>query len=193
MCRKLYERCAKYAAESGAHVAVDAYSGGGLLTAMLAKQLGKAYGIESVREAVECADELVEANKLEGRVTNLCGRVEDRLPELLRYLNGQDVFLVCDPPRKGIDRATVRAILGSGIRTVAIISCNPATMARDVGILTGALIETEQGLVKNPAYAEEGMAGFYRPRLIQPLDMFPQTKHVETLVLLSKKPDESLG
>lgn len=187
VCRKLYERCAKYAAESGAHVAVDAYSGGGLLTAMLAKQLGKAYGIESVREAVECADELAEANKLEGRVTNLCGRVEDRLPELLRYLNGQDVFLVCDPPRKGIDRATVRAILGSGIRTVAIISCNPATMARDVGILTGALTEQDGELKKNAAYTAEGLDGYYRIVSVQPFDMFPQTKHVETLVCLERK------
>ena len=119
--------------------------------------------------------------------------MEDELPKLLSRIPAEQVFLVVDPPRKGVDRATLRAILASGIRTVAMISCNPSTMARDVGILTGALIETEQGLVKNPAYAEEGMAGFYRPRLIQPLDMFPQTKHVETLVLLSKKPDESFG
>ena len=191
VCRKLYERTVRCALESGAAVAIDAYSGCGLLTAMLAKQMGEAYGIEVVREAVDCADSLISINKLEGKMHNICGRVEDELPKLLSRIPAEQVFLVVDPPRKGVDRATLRAILASGIRTVAMISCNPSTMARDVGILTGALIETEQGLVKNPAYAEEGMAGFYRPRLIQPLDMFPQTKHVETMVVLRRNQDKN--
>ena len=94
--------------------------------------------------------------------------------------------LVVDPPRKGVDRATLKAILRSGIPSVAMISCNPATMARDVGILTGALLEEGTGLKKNPEYKQEGMEGYYKLLSVQPFDMFPQTKHVETLVCLSK-------
>jgi hypothetical protein len=57
-----------------------------------------------------------------------------------------------------------------------------------LGVLTGSLIENENGeLVKNPAYTEEGVSGYYTIEKIQPYDMFPQTKHVETLVVLSQK------
>ena len=69
---------------------------------------------------------------------------------------------------------------------MAMISCNPSTMARDVGLLTGALIEEGNELKKNPAYTPEGLAGHYRVVSVQPFDMFPQTKWVETLVLLCR-------
>lgn len=187
VCRKLYERVARYGVESGAAVAIDAYSGGGILTALLARQIGKAYGIEAVAEASACADALVEPNKLEGRMFNICGRVEDKLPEVLSEAIAKETFLVVDPPRKGVDRGTLRAILHSGIPRVAMISCNPATMARDVGILTGALVEEGSELKKNPNFASGGQEGFYSIISIQPFDMFPQTKWVETLVCLERK------
>jgi tRNA/tmRNA/rRNA uracil-C5-methylase (TrmA/RlmC/RlmD family) len=86
------------------------------------------------------------------------------------------------------------ALLESGIEKLTIISCNPSTLARDLGILTGRLIEKEGSngeLIKNPAYEGipegETLAGYYAPALIQPYDMFPQTKHVETLVCLCKQ------
>ena len=187
ICRKLYERTVRYAVECGAKVAIDAYSGCGLLTAMLAKQVGMAYGIEMVREATDCANELIEPNKLEGKMINICGKVEEKLPAVLKQVSREETFLVVDPPRKGIDRETVHAILSSGIPYVAMISCNPSTMARDVGLLVGSLVETEEGLKKNEVYAPDGTEGYYRIEGIQPLDMFPQTKHVETLVLLCRK------
>ena len=187
VCRKLYDRAARCAAQSGAETAIDAYSGGGLLTAMLARSVGKAYGIEVVREASECADALRAMNKLEGRMVNICGRVEEVLPSLLQSLDAQKTFLLVDPPRKGVDRAVIRAILDSGIRHVAMISCNPSTMARDAGILTGALIEEGNELKKNSAYTAEGLDGYYRLVSVQPFDMFPQTKHVETLVCLERR------
>ena len=186
VCRKLYERAVRYAAESGASVAIDCYSGGGMLTAMLARQLGRAYGIECVAEAVECADELKALNKLEGKMFNLCGTVEQRLPALLSEVDPASAFLLSDPPRKGMDRATIGAILSAGIPHMAMISCNPSTMARDVGLLTGALIEEGNELKKNPAYTPEGLAGHYRVVSVQPFDMFPQTKWVETRVLLCR-------
>ena len=68
-----------------------------------------------------------------------------------------------------------------------MISCNPATMARDVGILTGALIEEGNELKKNPNYTAGGKDGYYSIVSVQPFDMFPQTKWVETLVCLERK------
>ncbi len=187
VCRKLYERVARFGLESGATAAIDAYSGGGILTALLARQIGRAYGIEAVAEASACADALVEPNKLEGRMFNICGRVEDKLPEVLNGLIAKETFLVVDPPRKGVDRGTLRALLESGIPRIAMISCNPATMARDVGILTGALIEEGNELKKNPNYTAGGKDGYYSIVSVQPFDMFPQTKWVETLVCLERK------
>ena len=186
VCRKLYERITRYAALSKATVAVDCYSGGGMLTAMLAKQLSKAYGIECEREASQCADELVALNKLEGRMVNLCGKVEDLLPDLLGKINPADVFLVVDPPRKGIDRGTLKAILDTGIRHMAMISCNPATMARDVGFLTGTLTEDENGALKKNTSDSSFGGTYFNLSYIQPFDMFPQTKHIEILVILDR-------
>ena len=185
VCRKLYDRAVRYAAQCGAEVAVNAYSGGGLLTAMLARSLGKAYGIEIVKEAHECAESLKLYNKLDDKMTNFCGKVEDVLPGLMEKISPDKTFLLVDPPRKGVDRGTLKAVLSSGIRHIAMISCNPATMARDVGILTGALKEEGAELKKNADYSSE--QGFYNVVSVQPFDMFPQTKHVETLVVLSKK------
>lgn len=194
VCRKLYDRAARYAAESGAEVAIDAYSGIGLLTAMLAKAVGKAYGIEVVRESSACADALKDNNKLGDKMFNVCGKVEEELPSLLAKLDADKIFLLVDPPRKGVDRGVLKSILASEIKTVAMISCNPSTMARDVGLLTGALIEKDGELKKNPAYTAAGVDGFYRLVSVQPFDMFPQTKWVETLVLLShKEPDSHIS
>ena len=100
-----------------------------------------------------------------------------------------------DPPRAGIARSVLKAVLASDIPEIAVISCNPATLARDVGILTGGLIEKDGELVKNPDFqgTEEGVNGYYRIRSVQPFDMFPQTKHVETLVCLSKKSEKHIS
>lgn len=193
VCRKLYDRTVKAAAESGCTAAIDCYSGGGLMTAMLAKTLGKAYGIEIVREAVDCADGLKSLNKLQDKMSNRCGKVEDILPSVLEEVDADQCFLVVDPPRKGVDRATLRAILKSGVKKMAMISCDPATMARDAGVLTGALTEIDGELRKNPDYRKNG-GGHFKIQCVQPFDMFPQTKHVETLVVLSKKiPDSHIN
>ena len=104
--------------------------------------------------------------------------------------SGLLLYLV-DPPRAGIARSVVKALLSSGIPKLTLISCNPATLARDLGILTGRLIENDKGeLIKNPAYEglseTETLEGYYQIERVQPYDMFPQTKHVETLVCLTK-------
>jgi 23S rRNA (uracil1939-C5)-methyltransferase len=115
----------------------------------------------------------------------------------LKKEKGEKLRLILDPPRAGIARSVLKALLESGIPKLTLISCNPATLARDLGILSGRLIESGGELIKNPAYEGmvegETLSGYYAVEKIQPYDMFPQTKHVETLVQLShKKPDTNL-
>ena len=184
---KLYKDALKTVSADGDEVVVDAYSGGGLLTAMIAKKVKRVYGIELEEEASRCADSLKEKNGLTN-MTNICGYVEEKLPGVLQKEEGEKLRLILDPPRAGIARSVLYALLKSGIPTLTLISCNPATLARDLGILTGSLIENEKGeLVKNPAYTDEGLVNYYEVKKIQPYDMFPQTKHVETLIVLQRK------
>lgn len=188
---KLYKDALKAVCADGDEVVVDAYSGGGLLTAMIAKKAKRVYGIELEAEASRCADSLKAKNGLDN-MTNICGYVEEKLQGVLEKEKGEKVRLILDPPRAGIARSVTKALLSSGIPTLVLISCNPATLARDLGILTGRLIETDMGeLVKNPAYEgkaeDEVLDGYYAIEKIQPYDMFPQTKHVETIVCLRKQ------
>ncbi len=189
---KLYRDALRTVANRGDEVVIDAYSGGGLLTAMIAKQVKRAYGIELEEEASRCADSLKAKNGLTN-MTNICGYVEEKLSAVLEKEKGENLRLILDPPRAGIARNVLQALLASGIPELTIISCNPATLARDLGILTGKLIEKEGELVKNPV-SEESLEGYYEIKSVQPYDMFPQTKHVETLVCLSqKKPDSTIN
>ena len=188
---KLYKDALKSVTGDGDEVVVDAYSGGGLLTAMIAKKAKRVYGIELEKEASACADALKKKNGLEN-MYNICGAVEDKLAGVMEKEKGEKVRLILDPPRAGIARSVVKALLASGIPQMTLISCNPATLARDLGILSGRLVENDKGeLVKNAAYEgvdeKETLAGYYEISYIQPYDMFPQTKHVETLVILQRK------
>lgn len=150
------------------------------MTAMFAKKCRHAYGIEIVPEASRCADGLKRKNGLEGRMTNICGKVEERLPAILE--REESATVVLDPPRAGVQPSVLHALMSGGIGTIVMISCNPATLARDLGILTGSLVENEAGeLVKSPA-----PKGPYQILFVQPYDMFAQTKWVEVLVKLSR-------
>ncbi len=177
---KLYERALKEVAATGEEVVVDCYSGAGLLTAMVAKQAKRVYGIELSKEASLCADKLKAKNNLQN-MYNICGKVEEELPHVLDEEKNEQVSLILDPPRAGIHKSVVQALIKSGIKKLVLISCNPATLARDLGLLTGSLIEDEKGqLIKGNG------KGAYKIKTIIPYDMFPQTKHVETLVCLNK-------
>ncbi|MBP5242056.1 MAG: 23S rRNA (uracil(1939)-C(5))-methyltransferase RlmD [Clostridia bacterium] len=178
--KKMYDQALQEVAATGNEVVVDCYSGAGLLTAMAAKRAKRVYGIEIVPEASACADRLKVKNGLDNMI-NICGKVEDELPHVLAKEKNEQVTLILDPPRAGIHRSVLRAIEKSGIERVVLISCNPATLARDLGLLAGVLTETEDGqLVKGTDN------GVYKIASLQPFDMFPQTKHVETLVCLTR-------
>ncbi len=176
---KLYSRVIEEADEDG--VALDLYSGGGMLTAMLAKKCKTAYGIEIVEEASRCADELKVRNNLQDRMHNICGDVGENIQTVFGKTQGKKRIIVCDPPRKGMERSVVKAIAKAEADKVILISCNPATLARDLGLLLGTLEEREGELVKSAC-----PSGAYEIVSITPFDMFPQTPHVETLVVLKK-------
>lgn len=181
MRTKLYADAVESVTEGGDEVVIDAYSGGGLMTAMVAKRAKAVYGIELEEEAVRCADALKEKNGL-SNMQNICGYVEEQLPRVLEKVRGERLRLIVDPPRAGIHRTALKAIEESGVEKITYVSCNPATLARDLGILTGTLIEKDGALVKT-----ENPQGNYKIVSVTPYDMFPQTKHVETLVVLQRK------
>ena len=180
--RKLYKEVVKLATAKNT-VALDLYSGGGMLTAMLANACGQAYGVEIVKEATACADELKTLNGLNGKMFNICGKVEDEINNVFDLTEGKERVIVCDPPRKGMERSVIKAILAAKPNKIILVSCNPSTLARDLGLLCGTLKEDENGqLVK-----EQTPNSPYTITQITPFDMFPQTKHVESVVCLSRK------
>ena len=143
---------------------IDLYCGIGTISLLAAKRAKNVLGIEVVPSAIENA----KANAIKNGITNaefICGAVEDVIPKLLTSEKQDFTSLILDPPRKGADPKAIEAIIASGIPRIAYISCNPATLARDCKLLSSAGYALEQ---------------------IRPVDMFPETEHVETVVLLSK-------
>jgi 23S rRNA (uracil1939-C5)-methyltransferase len=159
---KLYAITAKYA--GGAAVAVDAYCGTGLIALSIASGCEKVIGVEIEQEAVNAAQKAA----LDNGITNaefVCAKAEHALPDMLNRGLEPDVVVV-DPPRKGCDAELIQALAQSGAQRIVYVSCNPSTLARD---------------------AKELAKGGYAPVEVQPVDMFPWTEHVETVVLMSKK------
>lgn len=144
---------------------IDAYSGAGLLSSILAKNAKNVYGVEIVKEATENAEKLKKLNKL-NNLTNINGDCAKEIPKLAEKLKGNFVVVV-DPPRKGLDSKVVDAFLNAEPQKIVYLSCGPSTLARDLGLL----------LEK------------YDIEEITPFDMFPQTSNVETLVSLNLKVD----
>jgi 23S rRNA (uracil1939-C5)-methyltransferase len=143
---------------------VDLYCGAGTFALFFAKHGCDVFGVEENASAVAEAVENAELNGLQDRVRVCSGRVE----EVLRRSEGRDVMrraqiVFLDPPRKGSDEATLGAVAAAGVPNIWYLSCDPATLARDLKFLT---------------------AKGYRFGVVQPFDMFPQTGHVETLVTL---------
>ncbi len=184
VCSKLYSAVRSAVNADEFTTVIDAYSGAGLLTALLAKNAEKAIGIEIVPEAVECADQLAKVNKLSEKITNYLGKCEDILPQVIEREKqlGNKTCLVLDPPRKGCDLKVINSIINSDIDRIVYVSCKPSTLARDIGLLVGSL-EVVDGEIKKA----ENYTARYEIELVRPFDMFAQTKHVETLVCLSRK------
>lgn len=147
----------------------ELYSGVGLLTAELALRLTDAHitAVEIVPEAVKDAEKLMRSLGLSERVTEICGDAAEHM----RSLAGSTAprALLVDPPRKGCDVAVLSAAAEAEFQRIVYISCNPATLARDLKFLT------DRG---------------YALVSLRPYDLFPQTMHVETLAVLEKAKKE---
>ncbi len=183
VCEKLYSAVKQLVDADENTTVIDAYSGAGLMTAILAKDAKKAIGIEIVKEAVKLADELAVNNALDKKIRNYLGKCEDILPDIIKKETdlGNKTCLVLDPPRKGCDIKVINSIIKSGVEKIVCVSCLPSTLARDVGLIIGSL-EVVDGQVKrvdNPTHR-------YTIESVQTFDMFAQTKHVETVVCLTK-------
>lgn len=150
----------------GDGIVVDAYSGAGLLTAMCSKKCKFAYGIEIVDEATKSADNLAKSNAITN-MKNICGDSVTELPRLLSSLD-ENITLILDPPRKGCDIKVMEAIAKSRPNKIIYISCNPSTLSRDIYNLTN-------------------LTSDYNLESVTPYDMFPNTKHVETVAILQLK------
>ncbi|MBR0134662.1 MAG: 23S rRNA (uracil(1939)-C(5))-methyltransferase RlmD [Clostridia bacterium] len=163
MCRLYSAAIDALAPEPGDDV-MDLYCGTGTITLAMAKKAGTVTGIECVRRAIDDA----KASAARNGITNaefIVGEAETVLPRLVREGRRANKLLL-DPPRKGAARAALEAIAGTGTERIVYVSCDPATLARDCRIL----------------------AGFgYGIGSVQPVDMFPNTSHVETVVLLRRK------
>ena len=141
-------------APSAGDVFVDCYAGGGLFTVTVGKDAGEVHAIEVSPTALSDLRHNLEANEVKGEV--LPGEFETRLAAV----PGPIDLLVVDPPRTGLRSAGVEAVLDAFPRVIAYVSCDPASFARDAGALVG------QG---------------YRLNWVTPVDLFPQTWHVEAV------------
>ena len=149
----LYEQALDFAEVDGAKTVLDAYCGIGTLSLISARHAKRVIGIECVEQAIVDAEENARHNNVDN-AQFFCGRVEDFVHLFLDV----DVAFI-NPPRKGVDPSVVDALNAFGPKRLVYISCNPATLARDAKML-----------IK------------YRLVKAQPVDMFPQTMHVESVV-----------
>ena len=141
-------------------IIADAYCGAGTISLLLSSFCKKVIGIESVPEAVADAVRNAAFNSI-NNASFICGKVEDLLPKYCHSVSS----ILLDPPRKGCDPSVLSCVAESNIPRLVYISCNPATLARDVAVLSSLGFSVE---------------------FVQPIDMFPHTSHVETVVLMSR-------
>lgn len=183
VCKKLYSEVKKAVNCNGENVVIDAYSGAGLMTAILAKDSKSAIGVEIVKEATVLADALAKDNALDHKIVNYNARCEDVIPKIVKEQSEKtdNLSIVLDPPRKGCDVKVISAIKESNVNKIVYVSCLPSTLARDVGLLVGTLELKDGQIVKS-----ENPKIQYKVDYVKPFDMFPETKHVETLVSLSR-------
>lgn len=163
MAEKLYQTAIDFSDLNSDSIVIDAYSGIGTIGLSFAKQVKEVYGVEVIETAVEDAKKNAERNG----ITNahyVADSAENAMAKWSKDGIKPDVIIV-DPPRKGLTESFIKASVAMQPEKITYVSCNPATMARDI-----------------KRYQELG----YGLKKVQPVDLFPQTHHVETVALLSK-------
>jgi len=159
----LYKQALDYAGLTGEETVIDAYCGIGTISLFLAQNAKQVMGVEIVEQAIEDAKQNAELNGFTNTYFE-AGPAEEVIPRWYSEGKTADV-LVVDPPRKGCDEALLQTIIEHKPKRVVYVSCNPSTLARDLRILED---------------------GGYKTIEITPVDMFPQTVHVETVVLITR-------
>ncbi|MGC7870592.1 23S rRNA (uracil(1939)-C(5))-methyltransferase RlmD [Desulfosporosinus sp. SYSU MS00001] len=156
--RRLYQTVLDWAELSNEKVVWDLYCGIGTITLALAAKAKKIWGIEENPYAVKDAKENAKHNRIEN-VEFITGKVEDTFPQI----TDQPDIVVLDPPRAGAHKSVLERLLELQPAQIIYVSCDPGTLARDLGVL---------------------QSGGYQVAEVQPVDMFPWTPHVETVVSL---------
>ncbi len=159
---KLYGKALEYADLQGEEIVYDIYSGIGTISLFLAKNAKHVYGVESIGAAVKDAEQNAIRNNVDN-TTFITAKAEDEVPKMYKKGIVGDVVVV-DPPRKGCEVAVLDTILEMAPKRIVYVSCKASTLARDL-----------KHLCEN---------GPYKLEAVQPVDMFPWTSHVETVVKL---------
>jgi len=159
-CEKLYAKVAEYADLTGREVVADLYSGTGTIPIWLSDSAAMIYGIEIVESAVEDARQNAALNSIEN-----CRFILGDMKDVLPALEYRPDVMIIDPPRVGMHKDVVAQVISMRPDKIVYVSCNPATLARDLEMLSQV----------------------YGIREVQPVDMFPHTYHIESVALLEKK------
>ena len=163
MAEKLYQTAIDFSDLTADDIVIDAYSGIGTIGLSLADRVQQVYGVEVVEEAVADAKANADRNGIRN-ADYVCAPAEEAMSQWLTQGIKTTVIIV-DPPRKGLTESFIRSSASVGADKITYISCNVATMARDIKL-----------------YEELG----YKLSKVQPVDLFPQTHHVEVVGLLVK-------
>ena len=160
----LYQKAIEFAGLSGKETVIDAYCGIGTIGMVAARSAKQVIGVELNRDAVRDAIANAKQNQMENIYFH-CADAGKFMTEMAQNGEKADVVLM-DPPRAGSDEAFLSSVVTLSPKKVVYISCNPKTQARDLAYLT---------------------AHGYTVKRIQPVDMFPHTNHVETVVMMEKR------
>lgn len=161
---ELYKIVRDFARLNGTELVYDLYTGTGTIANFIASQAHKVIGIEYVPEAIEDAKVNSALNGIEN-ILFYAGDMKDILTQDFINEHGRPDVIITDPPRAGMHDDVIKTILFAEPGKIVYVSCNPATQARDLGLLDEK----------------------YKVTRVQPVDMFPHTHHVENVVLLKKK------
>lgn len=165
---KLYQVARNFADLKGDELVYDLYTGTGTIAQFVAKKAKKVIGVEAVPEAITDAKDNAFANGIEN-VTFYVGDMKNIFNDTFIEENGTPDVIITDPPRDGMHKDVVAKILQIAPKKIVYVSCNSATQARDLSLLDVT----------------------YKVTKVQPVDMFPQTYHVENVVLLEKRNEKS--
>ncbi|MFH2141827.1 MAG: 23S rRNA (uracil(1939)-C(5))-methyltransferase RlmD, partial [Bacteroidota bacterium] len=162
--QRLYEIVIKFAQLQADDIVYDLYTGTGTIANFIAESCKKVVGIEYMKDAIEDAKLNAQLNNIQNAIF-FSGDIKDVLNDEFISENGKPSVMITDPPRNGMHKDVIDAILKIKPGKIVYVSCNPATQARDIALFSDCYFVAD----------------------IQPIDMFPQTHHVENVVLLKNK------